>query len=136
MNKKQWSATAEEGARYQPQIPGCSDGKECICNAGDLGSIPGSGRSLGEGNGNPTPVFLPGEFHGQRSLVDYSPWGHKESDMTERLTLDINQRLAAIWRGKNAEKVQPSDLATQGLPKAEARQKNKEHSLPHQEPSI
>jgi len=30
----------------------------------------------------PTPVFLPGEFHGQRSLVDYSPWGHKESDMT------------------------------------------------------
>ena len=34
----------------------------------------------------PTPVFLPGEFHGQRSLVGYSPWGLKESDMTERLT--------------------------------------------------
>ena len=34
----------------------------------------------------PTPVFLPGEFHGQRSLVGYSPQGHKESDMTERLT--------------------------------------------------
>ena len=34
----------------------------------------------------PTPVFLPGEFHGQRSLVGYSPWGHKESDMTEWLT--------------------------------------------------
>ena len=33
----------------------------------------------------PTPVFLPGEFHGQRSQVDYSPWGHKESEMTERL---------------------------------------------------
>ena len=33
----------------------------------------------------PTPVFLPGEFHGQRSLVDYSPWGHKESDMAEQL---------------------------------------------------
>ena len=31
----------------------------------------------------PTPVFLPGEFHGQRSLVGFSPWGHKESDMTE-----------------------------------------------------
>ena len=30
-----------------------------------------------------TPVFLPGESHGQRSLVDYGPWGHKESDMTE-----------------------------------------------------
>ena len=35
----------------------------------------------------PTPVFLPGEFHGQRSLVDYSPWGLRESDTTERLTL-------------------------------------------------
>ena len=33
----------------------------------------------------PTPVFLPGESHGQRSLVGYSPWGCKESDMTERL---------------------------------------------------
>ena len=32
---------------------------------------------------NLTPVFLPGEFHGERSLVGYSPWGHKEPDMTE-----------------------------------------------------
>ena len=35
------------------------------------------------------PVFLPGEFHGQRSLVDYNPWGHKELDMTEQLTLSF-----------------------------------------------
>ena len=35
----------------------------------------------------PTPAFLPGEFHGQRSLAVYSPWGHKESNMTERQTL-------------------------------------------------
>ena len=35
----------------------------------------------------PTPVLLPGEFHGQRRLVGYSPWGHKGSDMTELLTL-------------------------------------------------
>ena len=34
----------------------------------------------------PTPVFLPGVFHGQRNLVGYSPWGHKESDKTEWLT--------------------------------------------------
>ena len=34
----------------------------------------------------PTPVFLPGESHGQRSLVDYSPWNCTESDMTEKLT--------------------------------------------------
>ena len=35
----------------------------------------------------PTPVLVPGKFHGQRSLVGYSPWGRKESDMTERLHL-------------------------------------------------
>ena len=34
----------------------------------------------------PPPVFLPREFHGQKSLAGYNPWGHKESDMTERLT--------------------------------------------------
>ena len=34
----------------------------------------------------PTPVFLPGESHGQRSLASYNPWGHKESDMTEQLS--------------------------------------------------
>ena len=36
----------------------------------------------------PTPLLLPGEFHEQRSLVGYSPWGHKESDATEQLTLN------------------------------------------------
>ena len=44
-------------------------------------------RSLGwedplEREGQPTPVFLPGEFHGQRSLAGYSPWGHKKLDTT------------------------------------------------------
>ena len=39
--------------------------------------------------GQPTPVFLPGEFHGQRSLVGYSPWGLKESDTTEQLILSF-----------------------------------------------
>ena len=37
----------------------------------------------------PTPVFLPGESHGWRSLVGYSPWGRKESDTTERLKLSF-----------------------------------------------
>ena len=61
-------------------FPGRSDGKESTCNAGDLGSVPGLGRSPGEGNSwLPTPVFLPGEFHGQRKLAGYSPWGGKES---------------------------------------------------------
>ena len=96
------------------QCTGSSAGKEPACNAGHPGSIPGSGRSPGEGIGNPlqyswaslwlkwlricqqcgrpgfdpwvgkipwrreqlpTPGFLPGKFHGQRSLAGYSPWG-------------------------------------------------------------
>ena len=55
-------------------------------NAGDMrgaGSIPGSGRSPWRRAWQPTPVFFPGESHGQRSLVGYSPWGHKESNTTE-----------------------------------------------------
>ena len=70
----------------RPSFPGGPDGKESACNAADLGSIPRLGRSLGEGNGDPLPVFLPGELHGQKSLVGYSPWGRKESDTTELLT--------------------------------------------------
>ena len=49
---------------------------------------PGSERSDGDGNGNPsTPIFLPGEFHGQRNLVGYSPWSRKESDTIEGVTV-------------------------------------------------
>ena len=131
-------------------FPGGSAGKESTCNVEELGSIPGLGRSPGEGKGytlqysglensmdyivhvvtksctqlsdfyfldfpggsdgkasclqcrrpgfNPrvgkipwgkewqsTPILLPGESHGQRSLVGYSPWGRKESDTTEQL---------------------------------------------------
>ena len=66
-------------------FPGGSDSKESTCNAADLGSIPGLGR-FPVRKWLPTPVFLPEEFYGQRSLVGYCPWGHKESDMTEWLT--------------------------------------------------
>ena len=52
-------------------------------HAGDAGPIP-----LEEETAT-TPVFLPGEFHGQRSLVSYSLWDGKESDMTEQLTLSF-----------------------------------------------
>ena len=47
----------------------------------DTGSIPGLGRSPGGGHDNPTPAFLPGQSHRQRSLEGYSPWGLKESAM-------------------------------------------------------
>ena len=58
--------------------------KNLPANAGDVSLIPGSERSPGVGKRQPTPVFLPGKFHEQRSLVGYRPWGRKESDMTEK----------------------------------------------------
>ena len=64
-----------------------SDGKESTCNAGDLGLIPGLGRFPWRSAWQPTSVFSPGEFHGLESLVGYSPWGLKESDMTEQLSM-------------------------------------------------
>ena len=63
-------------------FPGGSEVKASASNAGDPGLIPGLGRSPGEGDGNPLQYF-PGESHGLRSLVGYSPQGHKESDTTE-----------------------------------------------------
>ena len=53
-------------------FPGGSDSKESAYNAGDLGSVPGLGRYPGEGNGYPTPAFLPGKPHGWRSLIGYN----------------------------------------------------------------
>ena len=70
-------------------FPDGSAGKESACNAGDTGDvgwIPGSGRSPGGEKWQPSSVFLPEKSHGQRSLAGYSPKGHKELDMTERLS--------------------------------------------------
>ena len=66
-------------------FPGGSEGKESACNAGDLDSVPGLRRTPGGGHGNPLQYSCLEYPHGQRSLVSYSPWGGKESDMTERL---------------------------------------------------
>ena len=68
---------------------GDSDGKKYACNVGDWGSIPGSERPPWRREWLPFPVFLPGEFHGQMSLKGYSPWSHKQLDMTEWLTLSL-----------------------------------------------
>ena len=51
--------------------------KNLHANTGDMGLVTGSGRSSGEGNGNPSSI-LTGKSHGQKSQVGYSPWGHKE----------------------------------------------------------
>ena len=78
-------------------FPGGSDGKASACNAGDPGSIPGLGRFPWRRKWQPTPVLLPRKFHGWKSLVGYSPWGHEESDMTERLHFHFS--LSCIGEG-------------------------------------
>ena len=71
-------------------FPAGSDGKESACNAGDLGSAPGLGRSPGGGHGNPVQHSCLENPHGRRNLAGYSLWGHKESDMTEQLSTAQN----------------------------------------------
>ena len=64
-------------------FPGGADGKESTCNAGDLGWIPGLGRSPGGGYGNPLQYSCLENPLGQSSLAAYSPWGCKESDVAK-----------------------------------------------------
>ena len=66
-------------------FPGGSDGKASAYKVGELGSIPGSGRSPREGNGNPLQYsYLENPMDGG-TWLGYSPWGCKELDTTERL---------------------------------------------------
>ena len=72
-----------------PPIMAFPDGavvRNLPANAGDMGLIPGSGRSPGGGNDNPFQYSCLENSHGQRSIVGLRPWDHKESDATERLS--------------------------------------------------
>ena len=64
-------------------FPCGSDTEESACSERDLGSIPGLGRSPVGGHGNPLQYSCLENPRGWKSLAGYSPWGHKESDMTE-----------------------------------------------------
>ena len=77
-------------------FPDESDGKESACNVGDLVLISGLGRSPGEGHGNPLQYSCLKKFYGQRSLMAYSPWGHKELDTTEQLNTRKNKPKKAL----------------------------------------
>ena len=67
-------------------FPGSSSGKGSLCSEGDLGSIPGLGRSPRGGDRNSFQYSCLEDPHEQRSLEGYSVWGRKESDMTEHLS--------------------------------------------------
>ena len=92
--QKNWNQELEEISVHsclwqhdsQLGFPGGSDSKESACNVGDLGSVPGLGRSPGEVNANPLQYF---DLENSMER-GYSPWGRKESDTTERLILTIH----------------------------------------------
>ena len=72
-------------------------------DTGDAGSIPGVGKTHWRRKQQPTPVFLPGKSHGQRSLAGYSPRGHQELNTTERLSIHTHKSIAettvcSFWR--------------------------------------
>ena len=81
---------------YSNEIRIGSDSKKSACNAGDPGSIPWRREW------QPTPVFLPGEFCEQRNLAGYCPWGRKELNMVELLTLSLSLHFTSTssWRNQ------------------------------------
>ena len=79
-----------------------SEGKESCLQCRRPRFDPWVGKILGIKEQVPTPVFLPGESHGQRSLAGYSPWGRKESDTTEWLTLPTSDRGSRNQRVRTA----------------------------------
>ena len=87
--------------RWHYSFPGGSDGKASAWITGDLGSIPGSGKS---------PVLFPGKFHGLRSLVGYSSCIHKESDTTERLHFHFQVALVVKILHANIEDIRDMGL--------------------------
>ena len=78
-------------------FPDGSDSKESACNEGDPGSMPGLGRSPGEGNSYPLQYCGLENPHGQRSLMGYSPWGCKELDLTEQLLSSLSFPLPLLF---------------------------------------
>ena len=80
------SDTTEVTWQLSMDFPGGSDSKESACNVGDVGSIPGLGRSPGGGHGNPLQYPCLENPHGQRSLAAWGPWGCKELGRTKRLS--------------------------------------------------
>ena len=99
---------------------GGSDGKVSACSAGDPGSIPGLGRYPGEGNGNPLQYSClenSMDWEAPQSLVGYTLWGCKDSDMTERLhfTWKIVENIGtwqAALHGVTKSRIQLSDFSS------------------------
>ena len=79
-------------ARFLPPIPWWLRGYRICLQCRRLGSDPWWGKIPWRKEWLPTRIFLPKKFYEQRILVSYSPWGHKESDTTDQLTLHFSRR--------------------------------------------
>ena len=88
-------------------FPGGAGGKESACQCRrwrTCGFHPSVGKIPWSRKWQPVPVFLPGKFYGQRSLAAYSPWDHRESDMTKWLSTThtgamlLNQVKSVHWK--------------------------------------
>ena len=90
-------------------FPCGSVSEEPACKVGDLGLIPGWGRSPGGGHGHPLQYSCLENPYGRRSLAGYSSWGHKESDTTERLS--------TAQDGEIAQNLDPIYVMTYSLPR-------------------
>ena len=82
-----WLGKASSLTVGSQQVPKAKTSRRPIRRDIQMANQLGLGRSPGERKWQPTPVFSPGKSHGQRSLAGYSPWGRRESDTTEQLTL-------------------------------------------------
>ena len=112
-------------------FPRGSDSEESACDGGDLGLIPGLGRPLGGGHGNLLQYSRLKNPQGQRSLVGYSPWGEKESDMSERLStaqeqsgrLNYNNLTRLPRKQKRAKKASKNIAVASAKPPSKAASK-------------
>ena len=101
---------------------GGSDGKESPCNLRDLGLIPGLGRTHGGGPDNPLLCSCLENPHGLRGLVGYSPWGCKESDLTEGLNMCKSNQLTELQCPRVRKMISPTlfSLPWWSVPRASA----------------
>ena len=79
-----------------------------ILKCRDTGSIPGWGRSPWRRAWQPTPVFLLEKSHGQRSLANYSSWGHEELDTTEAMRSSSSVQSSTVSSSQNMEATEVS----------------------------
>ena len=103
-----WSSSFLPASKLRLRLPWWLSDKESSCQYRRHGFDPWVGKIPWRRAWQPTPVFLPGESHGQRSPVGYSPRGHKESDTTKRLNNNSKTETQGLWLPRLSREAQGS----------------------------